>query len=110
VYARVVIALAALAALAGCPAKGSTLPPARPTSHGPPPAQITPEPGEPRVTWDKVNSPEDVSATPPPPGTYRVHMIDVGTGLALLVQGHDWTRLYDGGSGDPGEKPMRVVS
>jgi competence protein ComEC len=37
-------------------------------------------------------------------------MIDVGTGLAILVQGHDWTMLYDGGSGDPGEKPLRVVS
>ncbi len=98
----------AIFALAGCPAKSSTIQTRRP--HGPPPKQIAQEPGEPTVTWDKVKSPDDVPATPPPPGSYRVHMIDVGTGLAILVQGHDWTMLYDGGSGDPAEKPLRVVS
>jgi competence protein ComEC len=33
-------------------------------------------------------------------GRFRVHMIDVGTGLAILVQGHDFSLLYDGGSAD----------
>lgn len=33
-------------------------------------------------------------------GEYRVHLIDVGTGLAVLVQGADFTMLFDGGSGD----------
>jgi len=36
----------------------------------------------------------------PAPGTYRVHLIDVGTGLAILVQGADFTLLFDGGSTD----------
>lgn len=98
------------AVLAGCPAAtpSTSTTPVRP--HGAPPTQVAPAPGEPSVTWDKVKSPADVSATPPPAGTYRVHMIDVGTGLAILVQGHDWNLLYDGGTGDPGEKPLRVVS
>ena len=44
-----------------------------------------------------------VSSVPtgkPAPGTWRVHMIDVGTGLAILVQGADFTMLFDGGSTD----------
>ncbi len=99
--------VAAVAVLAGCPAKGATLV-KRP--HGPPPKQIQAEPGEPKVTWDRVKSADDVSSTPPPEGSYRVHMIDVGTGLAIFVQGHDWNMLYDGGTNDPAEKPLRVVS
>jgi competence protein ComEC len=35
-----------------------------------------------------------------PLNSYRVHLIDVGTGLAILVQGKDFTLLYDGGSLD----------
>ncbi len=73
----------------------------RPT---PPPVPIG------NISWKHVDSPVDVSRTPPPPGTYRVHMIDVGTGLAILVQGHDFNLLYDGGTNDAGEKPLRVVS
>jgi competence protein ComEC len=64
----------------------------------------------PRITWSKLASPDDVPRAAPPPGTFRVHMIDVGTGLAILVQGHDWNLLYDGGTGDPSEKPLRVVA
>ena len=37
-------------------------------------------------------------------------MIDVGTGLALLVQGADFALLYDAGSNDRDEKPLRVVA
>jgi competence protein ComEC len=37
-------------------------------------------------------------------------MIDVGTGLAILLQGHDFNLLYDAGTNDPAEKPLRVVS
>lgn len=33
-------------------------------------------------------------------GRFRVHMIDVGTGLAILVQGDDFSLLFDGGSAD----------
>ena len=46
----------------------------------------------------------------PAPGTYQVHMIDVGTGLAVLVRGADFAMLYDGGTNDRGEKPLRVVA
>jgi competence protein ComEC len=36
-------------------------------------------------------------------------MIDVGTGLSILVRGADFAMLFDGGTNDPGEKPLRVV-
>lgn len=41
--------------------------------------------------------------TPPPPsgaGQFKLHVIDVGTGLALFVEGPDFTLIYDGGSQD----------
>jgi competence protein ComEC len=41
---------------------------------------------------------DEVSAAAAAP--YRVHAIDVGTGLALFVEGPDFTLLYDGGSND----------
>lgn len=37
-------------------------------------------------------------------------MIDVGTGLAILIQGPDFSLLYDAGTNDRDEKPLRVVS
>jgi competence protein ComEC len=40
------------------------------------------------------------AAGPPPAGTYVVHAIDVGTGLSVFVEGHDFTLLYDAGSND----------
>ncbi len=43
-------------------------------------------------------------------GTYRLHLIDVGTGLAILIQGHDFAMLYDAGSNDKDEKPIRVTA
>ncbi|HEX8261464.1 MAG TPA: MBL fold metallo-hydrolase [Allosphingosinicella sp.] len=39
-------------------------------------------------------------AGPPAAGTYVVHAIDVGTGLSIFVEGHDFTLLYDAGSND----------
>jgi competence protein ComEC len=33
-------------------------------------------------------------------GRYRLHMIDVGTGLAILIQGKDFNVLFDAGSND----------
>jgi len=32
--------------------------------------------------------------------SYKVHVIDVGTGLAVFIEGDDFTMLYDGGSQD----------
>jgi competence protein ComEC len=109
------LGLLAAVLLAGCPAPqaGTSSRRTHPTRggrpKGPPPTQITQTPGAPRVTWDRVKSPEDVPATPPLAGTYRIHLIDVGTGLAIFVQGNDFTMLFDGGTNDPGEKPLRVV-
>lgn len=37
---------------------------------------------------------------PPAAGTFVVTAIDVGTGLSILVEGHDFTLLYDAGSND----------
>lgn len=39
-------------------------------------------------------------APPPAAGPFTLDAIDVGTGLALLVQGPDFALLYDGGSND----------
>jgi competence protein ComEC len=36
----------------------------------------------------------------PAAGTYLIHAIDVGTGLAVFVEGSDFTLLYDAGSND----------
>lgn len=40
----------------------------------------------------------------PPAGTYVIHAIDVGTGLSVLVEGHDFALLYDAGSNDDGAR------
>lgn len=39
-------------------------------------------------------------AQPPAVGESIVHVVDVGTGLAVFVEGTDFTLLYDGGSND----------
>lgn len=52
------------------------------------------------INIKEINRSEDIPQTLPNSGHYRVHMIDVGTGLAILVQGHDWNLLFDAGSGD----------
>lgn len=91
--------------IAGCPAAMAV----GPTAVAPAPDPVPPA-SPPTVTWARVVAPADVVASPPPPGTWRVHLIDVGTGLALLVQGADFSLLYDAGSNDPAEKPARVVA
>ena len=52
------------------------------------------------MSWKRISTVKAVPTTPPAAGKYRVHMIDVGTGLSILIQGADFTMLYDGGSGD----------
>jgi beta-lactamase superfamily II metal-dependent hydrolase len=42
----------------------------------------------------------EAGAAPPAVGTFRIHAIDVGTGLSIFVEGHDFTLLYDAGSND----------
>src|SRR4051794_30152645 len=85
--------------LAGCPSPEVPAPqkprPPQPTPAAPvtptkptepvPPEAVTP----PQITWKRIEHASDVPSTPPPAGTYRIHLIDVGTGLAILVQGSD---------------------
>jgi competence protein ComEC len=49
---------------------------------------------------------------PPPPGAYVIHAIDVGTGLAVFVEGNDFSLLYDAGSNDDAgrEEKNRVIA
>ena len=100
------LALVLLVLLAACPAPR---PPARPAQPPNQPGQTPPVPGVPQIAWKRVQTVADIPPAPPP-GSYQVHMIDVGTGLAVLVRGSDFAMLYDAGTNDRGEKPIRVVS
>lgn len=62
------------------------------------------------ISWKRVETAADLPPGPPPAGSYRIHLIDVGTGLSILVQGADFTLLYDAGSNDKEEKPIRVLA
>jgi competence protein ComEC len=53
-----------------------------------------------RVKIRPVSKVADVSPKALTSGHYRIHMIDIGSGLAILVQGPDFNLLFDGGSGD----------
>jgi competence protein ComEC len=100
------IIVLALLSLAGCPppSVGPTpRPPTAPPTSLPPVAPAS-------ITVARVTAPDDVPADPPPPGTWRLHMIDVGTGLSILIQGHDFALLYDAGTNDRGETPQRVLA
>ena len=47
-----------------------------------------------------VSRVSDVPKDAPAAGYYQVHLIDVGTGLSILIRGHDFAMLLDGGSKD----------
>jgi beta-lactamase superfamily II metal-dependent hydrolase len=88
------------------------------------PTQPVPEPGladdqppepqrAPTIEIATLHDKASLRALPPLElGQFRVHLIDVGTGLAILVQGADFNFLYDGGSGDDyrGGKNSRLVA
>jgi competence protein ComEC len=95
-------ALALVVVIAACATRPAP-PPQRPS---PPPPPAT----ERHFTWQRAETPEAVPHGPPKSGTYRVHLIDVGTGLAILIQGADFAMLYDAGSNDREEKPSRVIA
>jgi competence protein ComEC len=61
------------------------------------------------VTFQRVETAAAMPASPRP-GTYQLHLIDVGTGLAILIRGADFAMLYDAGTNDHEEKPMRVAA
>jgi competence protein ComEC len=94
--------------LAACPAPKPA--PERPQPPGPSggPGPSGPS-GLPNITWKRVETRKDVPGAPAP-GTYQIHLIDVGTGLAVLVRGADFAMLYDGGTNDRDEKPLRVAA
>jgi competence protein ComEC len=77
----------------------------RPRPPPPPP----PPPTE-HITWKRAETTAAIPREPPPAGSYRIHLIDVGTGLALLVQGADFAMLFDAGTNDREEKPSRVIA
>lgn len=52
------------------------------------------------MSWKRVSTVKAVPKTALAAGRYRIHLIDLGTGLSILIQGPDFTMLYDGGSGD----------
>src|SRR5207244_879981 len=81
-----------------------------PSHRAPPPTPPRP-PGAPAplITYKRVETAADMPPAPSP-GTYQIHLIDVGTGLAILVRGADFTMLYDGGTNDREEKATRVVA
>jgi hypothetical protein len=56
-------------------------------------AEASPD-GAANITQRIVRGTGDLGTTPPESGTYRIHLIDVGTGLA------DFNLLFDGGSAD----------
>lgn len=97
--------LVLLALLSACPAPKPA--PARPRQ----PTQPTQPTGKPEagITWKRVETAADVPAAPAP-GTYQIHLIDVGTGLAILVRGSDFALLYDAGTNDKEERPLRVAA
>ncbi len=103
--------------LAGCPRTGPVGPAPEPIDAGVdgPDARASHDAAapatEPQVTWQHVDHPDVVRTQPPlEVGAWRIHLIDVGTGLAILVEGADFALLYDAGTGDPGERPLRVVA
>jgi len=92
-----------LAVLAACPAARPPKPTTPITEGG------APRPGAPKLSWKKIETAADLPPAPAP-GTFQIHMIDVGTGLAILVRGADFAMLYDAGTNDRDEKPMRVAA
>jgi competence protein ComEC len=98
-----------LLVLAGCPSPHGSAP-ARPRR---PPPLTTPGPGSPPAEGEVVfRRVETAAAMPPAPpiGRYQIHLIDVGTGLAILIRGADFAMLYDAGTNDREERPLRVLA
>ncbi len=93
-----------LAVVAACSGGGKT--PARPR---PPTRDGAGSAAAPGITWKRVETARDVPGAPAP-GTYQIHLVDVGTGLAILVRGADFALLYDAGTNDKEERPLRIAA
>jgi len=107
------------------PATTQPAPQAPPADAAAPPAPSAPSPSAGAVPADPSTDPApdpappaairtagDPASGPPSPGTYIVHAIDVGTGLAVFVEGSDFNLLYDAGSNDDAgrEEKNRVTA
>ncbi len=68
------------------------------------------------IRISRIQSKQDLPFQNVASGNYRVHMIDVGTGLSILVQGADFNMLFDAGSQDDwagisnGKNKSRVIA
>jgi beta-lactamase superfamily II metal-dependent hydrolase len=71
--------------------------------------ELTSRGSDPALRYRRAATPADLPPSPPPRGVFRVHMIDVGSGLSILIEGNDFTLLYDAGSIDTGETARRVL-
>lgn len=98
--------LVLVALLAGCPSPKPAPTTPRPPSGGEP---TQAEPVAPGITVTRVETAKDLPAAPAP-GTFQIHLIDVGTGLAVLIRGADFALLYDAGTNDKEERPLRVAA
>lgn len=106
------VLLGACSAMMGPAGADETLPlprPPRPSAGTEAPLPPPPPRGPGVVDWRRVETAAEMPPAPIP-GTYQIHMIDVGTGLAILIRGADFAMLYDAGTNDPIEKPMRVAA
>lgn len=103
-----VLLVVGLLFLSACPPPAPSRPttPTTPATPGAPPPRA---PDAPTLDPLKVATAADLPDALVP-GTYRLHLIDVGTGLAVLVQGVDFALLYDAGTNDGKEKPSRVIA
>ena len=102
--------LVLVAVLAGCPSpKPAPTTPRQPTGPREPGEPKQAEPVAPGIAIARVETTKDLPAAPAP-GTYQIHLIDVGTGLAVLIRGADFALLYDAGTNDKEERPLRVAA
>ena len=62
------------------------------------------------VVHRRVATVADIPTGPPVAARYRLDMFDVGTGLSILIQGHTFNMLFDGGSNDRAEEPDRLLA
>jgi competence protein ComEC len=101
------LVVALLVVVSACPSSTPQRPTTPPTPSDPTPPPRAPD--APRLDVVRVATAADLPDALVP-GTFRLHLIDVGTGLAVLVQGVDFALLYDAGTNDGKEKPSRVIA
>lgn len=88
-------------ALIGCGGSAPAAPPAAPQAQAQAGAAVAPASSAAATPAPAAPSAEAPAAPKKPgPGTYVVHVVDVGSGLGIFVDGPDFTLVYDAGSND----------